>query len=72
MHCRGLIGLGLLLYCCGAAARPDVPSTINGDEAMRLAAEAYHWPETCIWFDRRKRSFFIVAPLSGGAGGPVR
>ncbi|MGH6737942.1 MAG: hypothetical protein ACREDY_02715 [Bradyrhizobium sp.] len=59
------------LPSCASAATPHEPSTIGEGEAMRLASQAYRWPEKNIWYDRRERSFFVLAPLGGEVGAPV-
>jgi hypothetical protein len=55
----------------GETVAANVSQKVDTETAQRLAAEAYNWPERYIWYDRRDRSFFVVAPLGGEYEAPV-
>jgi hypothetical protein len=68
-HLR-LATIAAALLLCGTTAKPDIRSSIDEEDAVRLASEAYDWPERYMGFDRREGSLFYSGALGQRAGGP--
>ena len=65
---RDLLILLLALVAGMPSRAAGVPQQINTETAERLAAEAYNWPKSYVWYDRRDHSFLVFAPMGGEYG----